>query len=158
MLHRMGSVIIHILLLFIQPDDGEIQSDILTCHGIAFTKTVNHGLQFFSCFVQKWDILLITYVCRRTGCIKRSFFPKSGKSDKVLQIRILSDLLHELMFGKLELCYHLETAWHILFQIHPTEYGQPFWSSGYPNSCGDPKADWNRGMNAVACRSVCTLF
>ena len=22
--------------------------------------------------------------------------------------------------------YHLETAWHILFQIHPTGYGQPF--------------------------------
>ena len=37
---------------------------------IALTKTVNHGLQFFSCFIQKWDILRITYVCRRTGCIK----------------------------------------------------------------------------------------
>ena len=126
MLHRMDSVIIHIRLLFIQPDDGKIQTDILTCHGvsithelfqiakisfyvaklsaecaadflcralpalskckilfsgtfaisswqlktIALTKTVNHGLQFFSCFIQKWDILRITYVCRRTGCIK----------------------------------------------------------------------------------------
>ena len=28
MLHRMNSVIIHILLLFIQPDDGKIQTDI----------------------------------------------------------------------------------------------------------------------------------
>ena len=36
-LHRMNSVIIHILLLFIQPDDGKIQTDILTCHGITFT-------------------------------------------------------------------------------------------------------------------------
>ena len=37
MLLRMDSVIIHILLLFIQPDDGKIQTDILTCHGISIT-------------------------------------------------------------------------------------------------------------------------
>ena len=37
MLHRMDSVIIHILLLFIQPDDGKIQTDSLTCHGITIT-------------------------------------------------------------------------------------------------------------------------
>ena len=33
----MDSVIIHILLLFIQPDDGKIQTDILTCHGVSIT-------------------------------------------------------------------------------------------------------------------------
>ena len=114
-----------------QPEDGKIQLDILTCHSeslthelfqipeipchicklsadcaadflcrmlsalgkceilfsgtfvvsswqlktITFTRTVNHVLQLFSCFIQKRDVLRITYVCRCTGCIKgqRSF-------------------------------------------------------------------------------------
>ena len=33
----MDSVIIHIRLLFIQPDGGKIQTDILTCHGVSIT-------------------------------------------------------------------------------------------------------------------------
>ena len=216
----MDSVIIHILLLFIQLYDGKIQVDILACHGVSithelfqipeisfhiaklfaeraanflcrvfsafckrkiffsgtsavssgqlesigFTKPINDIFQFFSCFVQKRDILRITDICGCTGCInsqrsfvciffcrivitgcscwwwdvvifffvlvgkkilvyfhqhfcwnalaeenqraciKRGFFLKTRKTNKVLQIWILCNLFHELTIRILELC------------------------------------------------------
>ena len=126
MFHWVYFVIVHVLLLFIQRDDSQIQTNFFFCHRISvthellqipdvscdvtklfaeclpdflctmfftfgkcqiifsgtffitpwqwqtirFAKTINDRFQFFPCFIQEWNILGITDICRCTGCIQ----------------------------------------------------------------------------------------
>ena len=99
----MDSVIIHIRLLFIQPDDGKIQTDILTCHGVSITHEL-FQIAKISFYVAKLSAeCAADFLCRALPALSKciSWDTVSQFDPAVIRIHVETQRLVEIKEGML---------------------------------------------------------